>query len=248
MAEKTTYFGFKTIRESEKGERVREVFSSVAAKYDLMNDLMSFGLHRAWKREFVAAMQPRAKKRLLDVAGGTGDIAFRFIDAAGEGAQAIVLDMTDEMLAEGKRRAKDRGMIGRIDWVEGDAMALPFEDRSFDIYSISFGLRNVTDIDLALREAWRVLDYGGRIMVLEFSQLPEEALQWAYDRYSFNAIPLMGEMVAKDRASYRYLVESIRRHPPQEKLAHMMAEAGFARVSYRNLSFGVAAIHSGWKI
>ncbi len=212
-----------------------------------MNDLMSAGIHRLWKDAMLDWLAPRSGQRLLDVAGGTGDIAFRFLARAPE-ARATVLDMTESMLTEGQKRADAENLSGRLDWVVGDAMALPFADNSFDVYTISFGIRNVTRIPDALSEAFRVLRPGGRIMVLEFSQIPNPALQWAYDRYSFNVIPALGQVVANDRDSYQYLVESIRRFPNQETFATMIRQAGFEQVKYRNLTLGVAALHSGWKI
>jgi demethylmenaquinone methyltransferase/2-methoxy-6-polyprenyl-1,4-benzoquinol methylase len=192
-------------------------------------------------------LAPRDGQRLLDVAGGTGDIAFRFLKRAPR-AEAVVLDLTAPMLEAGRARAEAEATAGRIDWVVGDAMALPFADGSFDVYTISFGIRNVTRIGDALAEAYRVLRPGGRLMVLEFSQLPNPALQWAYDRYSYNVIPPMGQAIAGDRDSYQYLVESIRKFPDQEAFAGMIRQAGFGQVRFRNLSFGIAALHSGWKL
>jgi len=241
----TTHFGFQTVPEAEKAGRVHGVFSSVASKYDVMNDLMSGGVHRLWKDAMMDWLAPRPGQRLLDVAGGTGDVAFRFLKRA-PGATAVVCDMTAAMLEAGKLRREPEA--GFVDWVEGDAMALPFPDASFDVYTISFGIRNVTRIPDALREAYRVLKPGGRIMVLEFSRIPNAALQWAYDRYSFNVIPAMGKVVTGDRDSYQYLVESIRQFPDQETFAGMIRAAGFGQVKYRNLTMGVAALHSGWKL
>jgi demethylmenaquinone methyltransferase/2-methoxy-6-polyprenyl-1,4-benzoquinol methylase len=192
-------------------------------------------------------LAPRNGQRLLDVAGGTGDVAFRFL-ARAPGAHATVLDMTESMLREGERRSDAAQLAEKLDWVVGDAMALPFEDNSFDVYTISFGIRNVTRIGDALSEAYRVLRPGGRLMVLEFSQLTNGGLQKLYDLYSFNLIPRLGQLIANDRDSYQYLVESIRRFPDQEAFADMIRDAGFERVAYRNLSFGIAALHSGWKI
>ena len=242
-----THFGFQTVAEDEKAGMVHGVFTRVANRYDLMNDLMSVGIHRLWKDAMMDWLAPRAGQRLLDVAGGTGDIAFRFLARAPE-ARATVLDMTESMLIEGQKRAEAENLADRLDWVVGDAMALPFADNTFDVYTISFGIRNVTRIPDALAEAFRVLKPGGRLMVLEFSQLPNQALQWAYDRYSFNVIPAMGQAVANDRDSYQYLVESIRKFPDQDSFATMIRQAGFEQVKYRNLTMGVAALHSGWKI
>jgi demethylmenaquinone methyltransferase/2-methoxy-6-polyprenyl-1,4-benzoquinol methylase len=243
----TTHFGNREVPEEAKAGLVQGVFSSVAARYDLMNDLMSAGIHRVWKEAMMDWLAPRPGQRLLDVAGGTGDIAFRFLKRAGE-AEAVVCDMTEAMLAEGRKRAEALRLADRLDWVAGDAMALPFPDRSFDAYTISFGIRNVTRPADALAEAFRVLRPGGRLMVLEFSQIPVAGLQWLYDRYSFNVIPALGQAIANDRASYQYLVESIRKFPDQESFATLIRGAGFGQVKWRNLSLGIAALHSGWKI
>ncbi len=244
---KTTHFGFQTVAEDQKAGMVHGVFTRVASKYDVMNDVMSVGIHRLWKDAMMDWLAPRPGQRLLDVAGGTGDVAFRFLKRARSG-HATVLDMTESMLVEGRHRAEAEQMAGSLDWVVGDAMALPFAANTFDVYTISFGIRNVTRIPDALAEAYRVLKPGGRIMVLEFSQLPNPALQWAYDRYSFNVIPAMGQIIAQDRDSYQYLVESIRKFPDQETFAAMIRSAGFGQVKYRNLSLGIAALHSGWKL
>ena len=192
-------------------------------------------------------LAPQGGQKLLDVAGGTGDIAFRFLERSGFG-HATVLDLTSSMLAEGRSRAEAKQMINEIDWVVGDAMNLPFEDNVFDVYTISFGIRNVTRPQEALKEAYRVLKPGGRIMVLEFSQIPVPLGQWFYDRYSFNLIPKMGELIANDRSSYQYLVESIRKFPDQETFLGMVEATGFENAKYRNLSLGIACLHSGWKI
>lgn len=247
MTEKTTHFGSRTVAEDEKAGLVHGVFSSVASRYDLMNDVMSLGIHRLWKDAMMDWLAPRPGQRLLDVAGGTGDISFRFLRRA-PGAEAVVLDLTEPMLREGRRRAEAASLSSRLGWVVGDAMALPFEDASFDAYTISFGIRNVTRIEDALAEAFRVLRPGGRLMVLEFSQLPNEGLQRLYDLYSYNVIPRMGQAIAGDRDSYQYLVESIRRFPDQDRFAGMIGDAGFEQVGYRNLSLGIAALHSGSKI
>ncbi len=245
--EKSTHFGFETVPEGDKAGRVQGVFTSVASRYDLMNDVMSMGIHRIWKDAMMDWLAPRPGQKLLDVAGGTGDIAFRFLRRAGQG-HATVLDLTEPMLIEGRQRAEAERLADSLDWVVGDAMALPFPDRSFDVYTISFGIRNVTRPQDALSEAFRVLKPGGRLMVLEFSQLPSAAMQKAYDLYSFNVIPRMGQAIAGDRDSYQYLVESIRRFPDQETFLNMIRAAGFENAKYRNLSMGVAALHSGWKI
>lgn len=247
MSEKTTHFGFQDVPESEKAGRVRGVFGSVASKYDVMNDAMSFGIHRIWKDAMMDWLAPRAGQRLLDVAGGTGDIAFRFLKRAGHG-HATVLDLTEAMLVEGRRRAEAEALSGSLDWVVGDAMALPFADNSFDVYTISFGIRNVTRPEAALAEAFRVLRPGGRLMVLEFSQIPNDLMQKVYDLYSFNVIPRLGQAIARDRDSYQYLVESIRRFPDQDTFLEMVRAAGFGNAKYRNLSMGIACLHSGWKI
>ena len=245
--ERVTHFGFEDVPESEKAGRVHGVFTNVASRYDVMNDVMSAGIHRLWKDAMLDWLAPRPGQRLLDVAGGTGDIAFRFLDRA-PGASAVVCDMTEGMLTEGRTRAEAADLADRLDWVTGDAMALPFADGAFDAYTISFGIRNVTRIGDALTEAYRVLRPGGRLMVLEFSQIPNPLLQKAYDLYSFNVIPRMGQAIAGDRDSYQYLVESIRRFPDQDRFAAMVVDAGFGNVKYRNLSMGIAALHSGWKL
>jgi demethylmenaquinone methyltransferase/2-methoxy-6-polyprenyl-1,4-benzoquinol methylase len=245
--EKTTHFGFTDVPESEKAERVQGVFNSVASKYDVMNDAMSLGIHRIWKDAMMDWLAPHAGQRLLDVAGGTGDIAFRFLKRAGRG-HATVLDLTEPMLIEGRKRAEADAMADSLDWVVGDAMSLPFPDNSFDVYTISFGIRNVTHPQIALNEAYRVLRPGGRLMVLEFSQIPNELMQKVYDLYSFNIIPPMGQMIAGDRDSYQYLVESIRKFPDQETFLSMLRQAGFENAKYRNLTMGIACLHSGWKL
>ncbi|MEO9822864.1 MAG: bifunctional demethylmenaquinone methyltransferase/2-methoxy-6-polyprenyl-1,4-benzoquinol methylase UbiE [Yoonia sp.] len=245
--DKTTHFGFETVREEEKAGRVQGVFSSVASKYDVMNDVMSVGIHRIWKDAMMDWLAPRPGQKLLDVAGGTGDISFRFLKRAGSG-HATVLDLTGPMLVEGRKRAEADNMSDNLDWVVGDAMALPFEDNTFDVYTISFGIRNVTRPQEALNEAFRVLRPGGRLMVLEFSQLPNPMMQAAYDAYSFNVIPKMGKLIANDSESYQYLVESIRNFPDQETFLGMVRAAGFENAKYRNMTLGVAALHSGWKL
>ena len=244
---RTTHFGFTDIPESEKAGKVQGVFGSVASKYDVMNDAMSFGIHRIWKDAMMDWLAPRPGQKLLDVAGSTGDISFRFLKRAGSG-HATVLDLTEPMLVAGRQRAEADAMSGSLDWVVGDAMALPFPDNSFDVYTISFGIRNVTRPQEALNEAFRVLKPGGRLMVLEFNQIPNDMMQKVYDLYSFNIIPRMGQVIANDSDSYQYLVESIRKFPDQETFLGMVRAAGFEQAKYRNLSMGIACLHSGWKI
>ncbi|MDI1226657.1 MAG: bifunctional demethylmenaquinone methyltransferase/2-methoxy-6-polyprenyl-1,4-benzoquinol methylase UbiE [bacterium] len=242
------WFGYKRVNPSDKTKMVEGVFDNVASRYDLMNDLMSGGIHRLWKNRFVQMMHPRANRKLLDVAGGTGDIAFRYRKAAGESAKITVCDINKEMLKVGRDRAIDRGYLKGFEWVEGNAESLPFDDREFHLYSIAFGLRNVTRIDNALSDAYRVLKPGGQFFCLEFSHLKNAALQKMYDEYSFRIIPKIGEIVAKDRDSYQYLVESIRQFPKQAELSARLETAGFENVKVINLSGGIAAIHVGTKL
>jgi demethylmenaquinone methyltransferase/2-methoxy-6-polyprenyl-1,4-benzoquinol methylase len=242
------WFGFKRVDPREKTKLVTDVFDSVADKYDLMNDLMSGGIHRLWKNRFVQLMHPRGNRSLLDVAGGTGDIAFRYRQRAGEAAKITVCDLNGEMLKVGRRRAIDRGYLKGFDWVTGNAESLPFADRQYNLYSIAFGLRNVTHIDDALAEAYRVLKPGGQFFCLEFSHVKNPALRKAYDTWSFNAIPKIGELITKDRDSYQYLVESIRQFPKQAELAKRLETAGFEKVKVINLSGGIAAIHTGIRL
>ena len=247
----TTSFGFRDVAESDRQGLVNQVFASVAERYDLMNDLMSGGLHRLWKRDFITWLNPPKGEQayhLLDVAGGTGDIALRFAVATGANATATICDISPEMLAVGRRRVHDAGLDARITCIEGNAEILPFEVSSFDAYTIAFGIRNVTHIDKALSEAFRVLKPGGRFLCLEFSQVQVPILDRLYDFHSFEVIPRLGKLTAGSAEPYRYLVESIRKFPKQEAFAGMIRHAGFERVSYRNLSGGIAAMHSGWKI
>ncbi|MFA5899032.1 MAG: bifunctional demethylmenaquinone methyltransferase/2-methoxy-6-polyprenyl-1,4-benzoquinol methylase UbiE [Hyphomicrobium sp.] len=247
----STSFGFKPVNETERQGLVNRVFASVAERYDLMNDLMSGGLHRLWKRDLIAQLNPPRGDQpfsLLDVAGGTGDISLRYASASGRNATATLCDISPEMIAVGQRRVDEAGLGERITLVEGNAEALPFDARSFDAYTIAFGIRNVTHIDKALEEAFRVLKVGGRFLCLEFSEVQVPILDRLYDFHSFEVIPRLGQTIAGDGASYRYLIESIRKFPNQERFAQMIRAAGFERVSYRNLTGGIAAIHSGWKI
>jgi demethylmenaquinone methyltransferase/2-methoxy-6-polyprenyl-1,4-benzoquinol methylase len=247
----TTHFGFRDVPVDDKQTLVNDVFHSVARRYDLMNDLMSGGLHRVWKDVMINALNPPksdAPFALLDVAGGTGDIAFRAAKDAGLGFHATVCDINSDMLAVGRERALARHLDHQVSFVEGNAEALAFPDRSFDAYTIAFGIRNVTHIDQALREARRVLKPGGRFLCLEFSKVEVPGLDTLYDAYSFKLLPKIGGYVAQDEESYRYLAESIRRFPPQAKFASMIREAGLDQVKVRNLSGGIAAMHSAWRI
>jgi demethylmenaquinone methyltransferase/2-methoxy-6-polyprenyl-1,4-benzoquinol methylase len=249
MTDEKTHFGFQSVPLDEKQGRVNEVFHSVAGRYDLMNDLMSAGLHRLWKNALVSMLRPPRDRsfRHLDVAGGTGDVAFRILDAGGPQTHVTVLDINGDMLTVGQERA-GRPYDGRIDFVEANAEALPLESKAFDAYTIAFGIRNVPRIDAALREAHRVLKPGGRFLCLEFSKVDVPGLDRIYDAYSFNVIPRLGGMVTGDSESYQYLVESIRRFPPPAAFSRMIEEAGFKRVTHRPLTGGIVAIHSGWKI
>ncbi len=242
----TTHFGFRTVDETEKAGLVGDVFSSVASRYDLMNDLMSLGVHRLWKSAMIDWLRPRGPMRLLDVGGGTGDIAFRFLAAGG--GHVTVSDINEDMLGVGRDRAIDRGILEGIDFQPADAEDLPFDDASFDAYTIAFCIRNVTHIDRVLSEARRVLKPGGRFLCLEFSKVALPALAAVYDKYSFTVLPALGQGVAGDSEAYRYLAESIRQFPDQETFAGMIADAGLGNVVYRNLSGGIAALHSAWRI
>ncbi|XP_030593601.1 2-methoxy-6-polyprenyl-1,4-benzoquinol methylase, mitochondrial [Archocentrus centrarchus] len=280
--ERSTHFGFETVPEAEKADRVYKVFENVAQKYDIMNDAMSLGIHRLWKDMLLHAMHPQPGARLLDVAGGTGDIAFRFLEYVSSqqerqqrrGARssqtlswhdisnnystveadrprestAVVCDINKEMLKVGKQKADSMGITAGLSWVVGDAEELPFDDDQFDIYTVAFGIRNVTHIDQALQEALRVLKPGGRFMCLEFSKVTNPLLARLYDVYSFQVIPVLGEVIAGDWKSYQYLVESIRRFPDQEEFKSMIEDAGFYCVRYSNLTGGVVALHSGFKL
>nr|WP_298682801.1 bifunctional demethylmenaquinone methyltransferase/2-methoxy-6-polyprenyl-1,4-benzoquinol methylase UbiE [uncultured Dongia sp.] len=243
----STWFGFRRIEAGQKAALVQGVFSSVAGKYDLMNDLMSGGIHRLWKSAMLDWLNPRAGWNSLDVAGGTGDIAFRIAERQ-PSAHVTICDLTPAMLEVGRDRAIDKGILSGLDWVSGNAEDLPFGDMQFDSYTIAFGLRNVGRQQRALEEAYRTLRPGGRFLCLEFSHVALPALAKLYDVYSFKVLPWLGQQVAGDRDSYQYLVESIRKFPTQETLAGMMSKAGFRNVTYRNLTGGIAALHSGWRV
>ncbi|MGJ4804942.1 bifunctional demethylmenaquinone methyltransferase/2-methoxy-6-polyprenyl-1,4-benzoquinol methylase UbiE [Luteimonas sp. SDU82] len=243
----TTHFGYREVPVGEKQKLVGEVFSSVAGNYDLMNDLMSMGIHRIWKRYFVATAQVRRGARVLDLAGGTGDIAALLKDRVGESGELVLGDINGEMLRVGRDRMTDRGNVRGFEYVQCNAEKLPFPDASFDLVTIAFGLRNVTDKDAALREMLRVLKVGGQARVLEFSEVKADWFKPLYDFHSFKVLPRLGRLFAGDADSYQYLAESIRQHPPQEQLRAMMEAAGFARTRFRNLSGGIVAIHDGWK-
>ncbi len=248
MSEKTTHFGFQTVNVEEKAERVRNVFDSVASRYDIMNDLMSLGIHRLWKHIAVDLAGVRNGMKVLDLASGTGDLASRFAGLVGPDGEVVMSDINLAMLEEGRKRMVDEGHAGNIDYMQIDAETIPFPDNSFHVVTIGFGLRNVTDKEKALREMYRVLKPGGRALVLEFSKPTSKPLEKLYDFYSFKALPLMGRLVANDADSYRYLAESIRMHPDQETLRGMMEDAGFERCDYHNLTGGIVAVHRGFKL
>ncbi len=246
-ADKTTHFGYKTIDKEDKVSMVAGVFHSVAKQYDIMNDLMSFGIHRLWKRFTIDASGVRPGNKVLDLAGGTGDLTAKFSQLVGKQGNVVLADINSSMLNVGRDKLRDKGLVQNIDYVQANAQYLPFEDNTFDIVTIAFGLRNVTDKDMALRSIYRVLKPGGRLLVLEFSKPEHELINKAYDFYSFNILPKMGELVAKDGDSYQYLAESIRMHPDQETLKTMLDNAGFEQTSFKNLTGGVVALHKGYK-
>ena len=244
----TTHFGFREVPVADKQKLVGEVFSSVAGKYDLMNDAMSLGIHRVWKRYFVATAQVRRGDRVLDLAGGTGDIAALLRERVGDAGELVLGDINGDMLRVGRDRMTDRGHVRGFEYVQCNAQALPFPDASFDLVTIAFGLRNVTDKDAALHEMQRVLRTGGQARVLEFSEVTADWFKPIYDFHSFKVLPTLGKLFAGDSDSYRYLAESIRKHPPQAELKAMMEAAGFARCDYKNLNAGIVAIHTGYKV
>ena len=246
---RSTHFGYRTVAEADKTGLVRTVFDAVAPKYDLMNDLMSAGVHRLWKAAMIDCLAPRAGESIVDLAGGTGDIAFRILDRVGATSTPVtVCDINTEMLTVGRNRAIDGGRLTGLSWICGNAEFLPFQDMRFDAYTIAFGLRNVTHIDKALAEARRALKPGGRFICLEFSKVLVPLLDKLYDMYSFGILPWVGEIIAGDRDAYLYLAESIRRFPDQQALAKQMSAAGFCQVKVRNLNGGIAAIHTGWRV
>jgi len=242
-----THFGFRTVERGQKAEMVADVFHSVAAKYDIMNDVMSFGIHRLWKRFTIDCSGVRSGQRVLDLAGGTGDLTAKFSRLVGESGEVVLADINDSMLKVGREKLRNIGIIGNVSYVQANAEALPFPDNTFDCITIAFGLRNVTDKDKALRSMYRVLKPGGRLLVLEFSKPLLEPLNKVYDAYSFHILPRMGQMIAGDAESYRYLAESIRMHPDQETLKAMMEDAGFGNTTYYNLTGGIVALHRGFK-
>jgi demethylmenaquinone methyltransferase/2-methoxy-6-polyprenyl-1,4-benzoquinol methylase len=246
-AEQITHFGFQNVRAEEKAGKVADVFHSVASKYDIMNDLMSMGVHRIWKRLTIESSGVRPGYKVLDIAGGTGDLTMQFSKRVGEQGQVILADINSSMLNVGRDRLMDQGYGGNIEFVQANAEALPFPDNYFNCVSIAFGLRNVTDKDKAIRSMLRVLKPGGRLLILEFSKPSNELLSKVYDKYSFTALPLMGKLITNDSESYKYLAESIRMHPDQETLKGMMESAGFANCRFQNMTGGIVALHTGIK-
>ena len=248
MKDNTTHFGFEKVAYDDKVNKVAGVFHSVASKYDVMNDLMSFGIHRVWKRYTIEMSGVRHGHHVLDLAGGTGDLAAKFARIVGQEGSVTVADINDSMLKVGRERLTDKGIAGNLQYVQANAECLPFPDNHFDAITIAFGLRNVTDKDAALRSMYRVLKPGAPLLVLEFSKPESELLSKVYDTYSFKLLPFMGKVIADDAESYRYLAESIRMHPDQETLKSMMVDAGFEKAEYFNLTGGVVALHRGYKI
>ena len=247
MSDKTTHFGYKTVNVEEKAEKVAEVFHSVAGKYDLMNDLMSAGIHRLWKRMTIEMSGARRGHSVLDIAGGTGDLTAKFSRIVGPEGTVVLADINDSMLKVGRDRLMDRGIVDNITFSQADTQHLPFPDNTFDVITIAFGLRNVTDKDMALRSMLRVLKPGGRLLVLEFSKPENPLLSKVYDTYSFSILPKLGKLFASDADSYQYLAESIRMHPDQSTLQDMMDSAGFANTDFHNMTGGVVALHRGVK-
>ncbi|MGI1939279.1 bifunctional demethylmenaquinone methyltransferase/2-methoxy-6-polyprenyl-1,4-benzoquinol methylase UbiE [Shewanella oncorhynchi] len=244
---KSTHFGYKTVEADKKAELVAGVFHSVAAKYDIMNDVMSFGIHRFWKRYTIEVSGARPGMKVLDLAGGTGDLTAKFSHLVGDKGEVVLADINDSMLKVGRTKLRDKGIVNNVSYVQANAEALPFPDNHFDIITIAFGLRNVTDKDAALRSMNRVLKPGGKLLVLEFSKPQHEIMRKVYDLYSFKILPKMGELITKDADSYEYLAESIRMHPDQDTLKQMMVDAGFEQVDYTNMTDGIVALHRGYK-
>jgi len=244
----STHFGYSTVKSADKAGKVAEVFHSVAAKYDIMNDLMSMGVHRLWKRFTIERSGVRTGQRVLDIAGGTGDLAAKFSRLVGPSGEVVLADINESMLKVGRTRLVNKGIVGNINYVQANAECLPFPDNYFDCITIAFGLRNVTDKDRALRSMLRIIKPGGRVMVLEFSKPTTQGLRFIYDKYSFGLLPKMGKLIANDAESYQYLAESIRMHPDQETLKGMMENAGLERCDYFNLTGGVVALHIGYKL
>jgi len=244
---KTTHFGFKDVPVEEKAGKVAEVFHSVADKYDVMNDLMSFGIHRLWKRYTIEMSGVRKGHKVLDIAGGTGDLAAKFSRIVGDSGEVVLSDINASMLGVGRSRMVDRGLLSNMEYVQANAESLPFPDNYFDCITIAFGLRNVTEKANALKSMYRIVKPGGRVLVLEFSKPASPLLSKVYDLYSFNILPKIGELVANDSESYQYLAESIRMHPDQQTLKEMMSEAGFDQCDYHNLTGGIVALHRGFK-
>ncbi len=243
----TTHFGYKTVPTEEKEKHVADVFDSVAQKYDIMNDFLSGGVHRLWKRFTIEVSGVRSGNVVLDIAGGTGDLTAKFSKLVGEKGKVVLADINNSMLRVGRDRLTDRGIAGNVEYVQANAECLPFPDNSFDVVTIAFGLRNVTDKDAALRSMLRVLKPGGRLLILEFSKTSNPLLSKIYDTYSFNVLPIIGKLVTGDADSYRYLAESIRMHPDQETLEAMLKDAGFVRTSFHNMTGGIVALHRGIK-
>lgn len=244
---KNTHFGYKTVEADKKADLVAGVFHSVAAKYDIMNDVMSFGIHRFWKRYTIEVSGARPGMKVLDLAGGTGDLTAKFSHLVGDKGEVVLADINDSMLKVGRTKLRDKGIVNNVSYVQANAEALPFPDNHFDIITIAFGLRNVTDKDAALRSMNRVLKPGGKLLVLEFSKPQHEIMRKVYDLYSFKVLPKMGELITKDADSYEYLAESIRMHPDQDTLKQMMEDAGFEQVDYTNMTDGIVALHRGYK-
>ncbi|RTR37783.1 bifunctional demethylmenaquinone methyltransferase/2-methoxy-6-polyprenyl-1,4-benzoquinol methylase UbiE [Shewanella canadensis] len=243
----STHFGYKTVEADQKADMVAGVFHSVAAKYDIMNDVMSFGIHRMWKRFTIESAGARPGMKVLDLAGGTGDLTAKFSHLVGDKGQVTLADINDSMLKVGREKLRDKGIVGNVNYVQANAEALPFPDNHFDIITIAFGLRNVTDKDSAIRSMLRVLKPGGKLLILEFSKPQHDVMRKIYDLYSFKILPKMGSLITQDADSYEYLAESIRMHPDQDTLKGMMVDAGFEQVEYTNMTDGIVALHKGYK-